>query len=111
MHEGRLPPQRMIAPDPPDFLAAGIGQVAQPVHVQNSSGLEPYRVAPRIGMPRMSEATLIRAHRRCTCSNHEERLPWEDWSPGQWEWYRRRQRVMARRTIQLEERAARKGAA
>jgi hypothetical protein len=68
---------------------------------------QPYTL-PDAGLPALSETTLIQAHRGCTCRD-DDRMPWESWSPGQWEWFRRRQRVMAQRTAQRERRA--KGAA
>jgi hypothetical protein len=81
------------------------GVVAQPSERQTNSGFEPYRSASRIGLPTMTEASLIHAYRRCECAEDTERMPWESWSKGQWSWYKRRQRVMARRTRQLEARA------
>jgi hypothetical protein len=73
---------------------------------------QPYRslADPRVGLPKMSEESLIQAHHRCTCSPQPEHMPWEEWSPGQWAWYRRRQRVMAQRVLQREERARKAGA-
>jgi hypothetical protein len=59
----------------------------------------------RIGLPTMTEASLIHAYRRCECAEDTERMPWESWSEGQWAWYRRRQRVVARRIHQREARA------
>lgn len=125
MHVGTLPPQRPLRP------WFGAGEVAErlpeivstytarippldPSEDPTGAGAvgQPYRMPPdpRVGMPQLSEATLIRAHHHCLCAP-PERLPWEEWSPGQWKWYRRRQRVIARRTIQREARAQKAGAA
>lgn len=100
----RIPPI-----DPAEEPAAQcLGAVGQPTEEPRNSAFETYRRRP---VTRMSEATLIRAHRECTCSPQPERMPWEAWSPGQWEWYRRRQRVMARREILRETRREKGGAA
>ena len=90
-----LPPVRIPPLDPAEDRRA-LGAVGQPY-------IEPKREC----LPAMTEATLIRAHHACTCCPAPERMPWEEWSPGQWEWFRRRQRVMAQRTAQREARAKR----
>ena len=77
-----LPPARIPPLDPSEDRQA-LGVVGQP--------FQPYPGAAGA----MSEATLIQAHRACTCC------------PQPWEWFRRRQRVMAQRTAQREARAKR----
>ena len=94
-----LPPARIPPIDPAEDRD-GVGLVGQP-----------YVEPKREGLPRMTEQSLIHAHHACTCCPQPERMPWESWSPGQWEWFRRRQRVMAQREAQREARAAKGGTA
>jgi hypothetical protein len=94
-----LPPARIPPLDPSEDRQA-LGVVGQP--------FEPYREA---AAGALSEQTLIHAHRACTCCPQPAHMPWESWSPGQWAWFRRRQRVMAQRTAQREARAEKAGAA
>jgi hypothetical protein len=122
MRQGQFPPQSAMRPwygvgelvrDVPARIpridpAEDVGAVGQPETKQRTSGFEPYRVPSAAGLPAMPESTLIRAHRHCTCCQEEERMPWESWSEGQRQWFERRQRVMARREIQREARAAQK---
>ena len=67
MRTGSLPPAaRIRARIPAIDVSEDVGLVGQPEYPQPNSGLEPYRVPTNQGMPRMSEASLIRAH-RCAC--------------------------------------------
>ncbi len=86
----------------------GVGAIGQPFEPQSSSAFEPYWEA---SAGALSEQTLIQAHRVCACCPEPERMPWEGWSPGQWEWYRRRQRVTAQRQAQREARRQKAGVA
>jgi hypothetical protein len=119
MRIGSLPPAALMRP------WFSVGEVAERLPVmlahippiepaEDQSGLgavgQPY-AEPDAGLPAMSEASLIQAHRACTCCPQPERMPWESWSPGQWAWRRRRQRVMAQREIQRETRREKEGAA
>lgn len=97
-----------MAPRPESELPGPLGVAGQPILPQPSGGFNSYP-DPRAGLPRMSEGELIGAHRGCVCRT--ERVPWESWSPGQWAWHRRRQRVMAQRAAQREARRERTGAA
>jgi hypothetical protein len=118
MHQAQFPPQRPLRP------WYGVGEIAErlpqvvsaftarippldPSEDPTGAVGQPYRVPldPRVGMPQLSETTLIAAHHRCSCAREPERMAWEEWSPGQWAWYRRRQRVMAQRAAQREMRA------
>jgi hypothetical protein len=83
-----------IPPIDPAEDPESIGAVGQPMAAPPSAE----------GLPKTSERSLIHAYRVCACVSEPERMPWEDWSPGQWKWYRRRQRVMAQREIQRETR-------
>lgn len=87
------------------------GAVAQPRERPTSNGFEPFRTDSHAGLPTMSEVSLIHAYHLCACAEGPERMPWESWSEGQWKWYKRRQRVMARRTRQREARAQKAAAA
>ena len=131
MHMGNIPPKHLrpwfgageVAERLPAVVAAYIvrippidpaeepavqclGAVGQPTEEARNSAFETYR-QPETPM---SEATLIRAHRQCTCYPQSERMPWEDWTPEQRQRHERRQRVMAQRTLQREERAKQGGA-
>lgn len=115
-HTGSLPPQARIRP------WVGVGELAHwPLPAARIPPIDPSEDVglgavgqPMVGVaPQLSglaESTLIRAHRHCACCQEEDRMPWESWSPGQWEWFRRRQRVISRREIQRETRAQKAGA-
>ena len=55
---------------------------------QLSNGFDPMRLAGRQGLPRLSETSLIRAHRHCPCERHEELH-----SLAEWDEIERRQRA------------------
>ncbi len=118
MHVGNLPPAALLRPwftvgevaerlpvmlariPPIDPAEEGIGAVGQPYAAPNAEGL-----------PKTSERSLIHAYRACACCAEPERMPWEEWSEGQWAWHRRRQRVMAQREIRREIAQREKGTA
>lgn len=124
MRTGLLPPQSRIRPWfgagevavslpalPPDAMFDRAVQMPEPSSTDPARGVgavgQPY-LEPDAGLPAMSEASLIRAHHAYTCHPQLEHLPWESWSEGQWQWFRRRQRVMAQRTAQRERQAERR---
>jgi hypothetical protein len=82
-----LPSARIPPLDPAEDR--GIGAVGQPQEAQSNSGLESYRVPSRQGLPRLSERTLIRAH-RCGCVREQERH-----TLAQWDEIEARQRAFA----------------
>jgi hypothetical protein len=107
-----LPPARIPPIDPSEQRDGGSDDyVGVPARHGTGAVGQPYIEPKRECLPALTEQSLIHAHHACTCCPQPERMPWESWSPGQWEWFRRRQRVMAQREAQREARAEKAGAA
>lgn len=91
----RIPP---IDPSEERYPESSVGTVGQPETEQHSSGFEPFRAPSRAGLPKMSEATLIRAHRLCTCSPQSA----ERHTLAEWDAIEARQRAFAADPVAVE---------